>query len=112
MKSPTLLALTLAVSTLLHLAPDLRAADKSAGFVSLFNGRDLSSWKIPEGDNGHWKVLNGVIDYDARSEAPGDKNLWSQKEYKDYVLKIDWRIKETTGLYAVPTVLPDGSEKK
>ena len=34
------------------------------------------------------------------------------KEYKDFVLKIDWRIKETTGLYAVPTVLPDGSEKK
>ncbi len=86
------------------------AADR--GFVSLFNGKDLSGWKVPAGDGGHWKVLDGVIDYDARSEATGDKNLWSEKEYKDFVLKIDWRIKETTGLYPVPTVLPDGSHKK
>jgi hypothetical protein len=89
------------------------ASSTPPGFVSLFNGRDLTGWKAPEGDNGHWKVINGVIDYDARSEAPGnDKNLWSEKEYKDFVLKIDWRIKETTGLYDVPTVLPDGSEVK
>jgi hypothetical protein len=94
-------------------APHAHAASSTpAGFVSLFNGRDLSGWKAPEGDNGHWKVINGVIDYDARSEAPGDKNLWSQKEYKDFVLRIDWRIKETTGLYPVPTVLPDGTHKK
>ncbi len=91
----------------------LHAAPAPAGFVSLFNGRDLTGWKAPVGDNGHWKVLDGVIDYDARSEAPGaDKNLWSEKEYKDFVLKIDWRIKETTGLYPVPTVLPDGTHKK
>ena len=83
-----------------------------AGFVSLFNGRDFTGWKLPAGDNGHWKVIDNVIDYDARSEATGDKNLWTEKEYKDFVLKIDWRIKETTGLYPVPTVLPDGTEKK
>lgn len=88
-----------------------RKAKLEPGFVSLFNGRDLSHWKVPEGDGGHWKVLNGVIDYDALSESPKDKNLWSEKEYKDFVLKIDWRIKETKGLYPVPTVLPDGSEK-
>jgi hypothetical protein len=102
-------------SALLLLAASAAFAANStpAGFVSLFNGRDLSGWKAPEGDNGHWKVVNGVIDYDARSEAPGnDKNLWTEKEYKDFVLKIDWRIKETTGLYPVPTVLPDGTHKK
>ena len=31
------------------------------GFVSLFDGKDLEGWKIPDGDNGHWKVFNGVI---------------------------------------------------
>ena len=40
-------------------APAASAAD---GFTALFNGKDLSGWKLPEGDNGHWKVLNGVID--------------------------------------------------
>lgn len=82
------------------------------GFVSLFNGKDLSDWVIPEGDNGHWKVLDGVIDYDAQSEAKGDRNLWTAKEYGDFELRIDWRIKETTGFYDVPYVLPDGSYVK
>ncbi|MSU48757.1 MAG: DUF1080 domain-containing protein [Opitutus sp.] len=97
---------------LLFAAANLRAAPVPAGFVSLFNGRDLSGWKIPAGDNGHWKILNSVIDYDARSEAPGEKHLWTEKSYKDFVLRIDWRIKETTGLYNMPTVLPDGTHQK
>ena len=82
------------------------------GFVSLFNGKDLTRWKIPAGDNGHWKVLDGVIDYDAGSEAKGDKNLWTAKSYRDFTLKIGWRIKQTTGMYAMPDVLPDGTYKK
>jgi hypothetical protein len=84
-------------------------ANKATGFTSLFNGKDLTQWKVPEGDNGHWKVVDGVIDYDAQSEAKGDKNLWTEKSYKDFTLKIDWRIKKTTGYYDVPYVLPDGS---
>jgi hypothetical protein len=113
MKIGSLLATVLAAAALpCFVAPAARAASTPAGFVSLFNGRDLTGWKTPVGDNGHWKVVSGVIYYDARSEAPGDKNLWSEKEYKDFVLKIDWRIKETTGLYPVPTVLPDGTHKK
>ena len=82
------------------------------GFVPLFNGKDLTNWTIPEGDNGHWKVIDGVIDYDACSEAPGkDKNLWTEKEYGDFTLKIDWRLKQTTGFYDMPVVLPDGTHK-
>ena len=88
------------------------AASTPPGFVSLFNGRDFTHWKVPEGDNGHWNVLNGVIDYDARSEAPqGKKDLWTQKDYGDFVLKVDWRIKELNGAYPMPEVLPDGSHK-
>ena len=93
------------------IAPGARA-QAPAGFVSLFNGRDLSGWIVPEGDNGHWKVINGVIDYDARSESPKDKNLWSRNEYKDFVLRLDWRIKETPFQYKnAKIVLPDGTDK-
>lgn len=100
------------LTTCLLAALALSAARANDGFTSLFNGRDLSGWIIPEGDNGHWKVLDGVIDYDACSEAPGrDKNLWTEKEYKDFTLRVDWRIKQTTGLYDMPVVLPDGSHK-
>lgn len=90
----------------------LSAAEPADGFVSLFNGKDLTGWVTPEGDNGHWKVIDGILDYDALSEAPGkDKNLWSAKEYKDFTLRIDWRLKQTTGLYPMPVVLPDGTHK-
>jgi 3-keto-disaccharide hydrolase len=82
-------------------------------FVSLFNGKDLSGWKIPEGDNGHWKVVDGVIDYDAQSEAKEDKNLWSEKSYGDFILRVDWRIKETPYVNPnVPIIRYDGTHKK
>lgn len=82
------------------------------GFVSLFNGRNFSNWKVPQGDNGHWKIINGVIDYDAESEAE-DKNLWSDKEYRDFILYVDWRIKEVPWTNPhVPFILPSGLHKK
>src|SRR5215472_8432448 len=84
------------------------------GFITLFDGKDLSQWVIPEGDNGHWKIVDGVIDYDARSEAPGNnKNLVSKQEFGDFVLKLDWRIKETP--FENPNVfyvLPDGTHAR
>jgi len=79
------------------------------GFIQLFNGTDLSGWIVPPGDGGHWKVVDGVIDYDARSEAKGSKNLQTEQEFGDFILKIDWRLKKTEGLYDVPIVLSDGS---
>ncbi len=83
------------------------------GFVSLFNGSDFSGWKMPEGDNGHWKIVNGVIDYDALSEAKGDKNLWTVKEYGDFILEVEWRIKETPYKNPrVPIILPSGEHKR
>lgn len=83
------------------------------GYTQLFNGKDFSNWRVPEGDNGHWRIIDGVIDCDAMSEAPDDKNLWSEKEYKDFMLQVDWRIKETPYLNPrVPVVKPDGSHKK
>jgi hypothetical protein len=82
------------------------------GFVSIFNGKDLTGWKIPVGDNGHWKVLDGVIDYDAGSEALKDKNLWSEKSYKNFVARVDWRIKSTPYVSKnMRIVMPDGRDK-
>jgi hypothetical protein len=93
----------------------IRGDDNRApeGFMSLFNGRDLSGWKVPAGDNGHWKVKDGVIDYDARSEAPGDKALWSKNSYRDFILRVSWRLKNEPGFrHPVPIINPDGTDKK
>jgi hypothetical protein len=83
------------------------------GFTSLFNGKDLTGWKIPAGDNGHWKVVDGVIDYDAESEAAGEKSLASEREYGDFVLRLEWRIKATPYVNPnVPIILSSGLHKK
>jgi hypothetical protein len=89
------------------------AATQQSGFVSLFNGKDFAGWKVPAGDNGHWKVVDGVIDYDAESEATGEKSLFSEKEFGDFVLRLEWRIKGTP--YVNPNVfiiLSSGLHKK
>jgi hypothetical protein len=105
-----LASLTLGV---LVAALPVAAADPPPGFVSLFNGKDLTGWKVPEGDGGHWKVVDGVIDYDAESQAPKDKNLWSVGEYGDFVLRVEWRIKETPYTNPnVPIIRFDGTHKK
>jgi len=83
------------------------------GFVSLFNGRDFTGWKVPVGDGGHWKVIDGVIDYDAESEAQGDKSLHHTQAYQDFVLLVDWRIKETPYINPrIPYILPDGTHAR
>jgi Domain of Unknown Function (DUF1080) len=91
-----------------------RGADNPPpGFVSLFNGKDFSGWKVPEGDGGHWKILDGVIDYDAESEAKGDKSLYTERQFGDFVLHVEWRIKETPYVNPnVPYILPDGNHAK
>jgi hypothetical protein len=92
-----------------------RADDGKApeGFISLFNGKDFTGWKVPEGDHGHWKIVDGVIDYDAGSEAKGSKDLWTERQFTDFVLRVDWRIKETPYTNPnVPYILPDGTHAK
>lgn len=102
-----------AVMTLVTLSV-AAATVQEAGFTSLFNGKDLTGWKVPAGDNGHWKVVDGVIDYDAESEAPApDKSLWSEREFANFVLRVDWRIKSTPYINpGVPIILPSGLHKK
>ena len=109
-------AIGLGAVTLLAVGLASRADTPPEGFVSLFNGKDLSGWKVPPGDNGHWKVVGGVIDCDARSESKvPDKSLWSEKSFKDFVLRADWRLKNDEKGFMNPHVkqiLPDGSHKK
>jgi hypothetical protein len=105
--------LLVALAALLFAVPVFAQAPPPPGFVALFNGQDFAGWKVPEGDNGHWKIVDGVIDYDAQSEAPGDKNLWSAGEYGDFVLRLEWRIKETPYINPnVPIIRLDGTHKK
>jgi hypothetical protein len=83
------------------------------GFTTLFNGKDLTGWKVPKGDEVHWKVVDGVIDHDGLTEGTGERSLWTDRSYRDFVLRLDWRLKTEPGFrWRVPLLLPDGSSKK
>src|SRR3954466_9243454 len=109
-----------AVAVVVTAALQLSAANKdqakpvTAEFTPLFRGKDLEAWRVPKGDNNHWKLTkDGLIDYDARSEARGEKHLWTRKSYRDFVLRLDWRLKNETGrLQLVPLLDTDGQVKK
>jgi len=83
------------------------AADE--GFKSLYNGLDLRGWKAEPGHEGHWTAKDWVLDYDGRSEAP-DKHLWTQKEYGNFTLIVDWRQPRGPVDAEVPVIGPDGRQ--
>ncbi len=86
------------------------AFPKSEGWVSLFNGQDLTGWETKiDGAKDIWTVQGGVIDCEPNLNLKGDKNLWSTRSFGDFTLHAEWRIKRTEGIYQTPTVFPDCS---
>lgn len=90
-------------------------AQEKEDFVPLFNGKDFTGWKLPDdAKDGPWQIVDGVIDCDVRRPSKAkEKSLFSDKSYGDFVLKVDWKIKDTP--YTNPfmrDVQPDGSDKK
>ena len=87
--------------------------EASPGFVSLFNGKDLTGWTTKQPDNHDWGVVDGVIDCNPKGEGKGDRELWTTKEYADFELWVDWRIKESPFVNnKARIILPDGSYQK
>ncbi len=94
-----------------HPKPQEVAFD-ATGFVPLYNRRDLNGWKHEKGHLGHWQPRDHVLHYDGKSTAK-DRNLWSEKDYKDFTLVVDWRfVRKKPHKRLVPKVLPDGTHAK
>ena len=85
-------------------------AREDRGFRSLYNGLDLRGWRSDPGHTGHWKPDNWRLDYDGKSEADGEnRHLWTEEEYENFSLIVDWRQTAEPEIENVPVVLPDGS---
>jgi hypothetical protein len=90
--------------------PELTAAIDQ-GFHSLYNGLDLRGWKQVEGNKDHWQAKNWILDYDGKSSAEGeDKHLWTEKEYGNFILIVDWRQPAEPVAEDVPVILPNGDQ--
>jgi hypothetical protein len=87
--------------------PPAEVAEADRGFKSIYTGLDLRGWKVGPGSEGHWKPKNWILDYDGKSEAQ-EKHLWTEKEYGDFELIVDWRLTGTPEPKQVPVILPNG----
>ncbi|MDR2757258.1 MAG: DUF1080 domain-containing protein [Planctomycetaceae bacterium] len=62
------------------------------GFVSIFNGTDLTDWEgIPDG----WQVLDGCIVGESTPEKPCKRShylYWTKKEPDNFHLKLTFRL--------------------
>jgi len=101
------------------LAPYIEAMPYDNGFVSLFNGKDLSGWKALVGNpisrskmtekelqdaqqkanestQGDWIVKDGLLVFTGHGD-----NLATTKQYGDFELFVDWKITEKgdAGIY-------------
>lgn len=111
-----------------HFEAQAESNQPPAGFVALFNGKDLSGWKgLVENPvkraqmsaeemanaqakadsmmNAHWRVLeDGVLYF----EGKGYQNICTAADYGDFELLVDWKIEPNgdSGLYlrGVPQV--------
>ncbi len=74
-----------------------------AGFVSLFNGKDLTGWgymgEAPrdgqtEASDGRYSAKGGTLTVNPHADGKGPRlrQLWTTKEFaKDFVLKLEFR---------------------
>jgi hypothetical protein len=66
-------------------------ADRTDGFVALFNGRDLNGWKTHPTQPGNWRVDNGVL----VGSGPATSHLYTERgDYQDFHLRAEARIND------------------
>src|SRR5437763_6494456 len=65
------------------------AADAKDDLQPIFNGKDLTGWKVPA-DNKWWKVVDGVL-VGENDEAKKGNMLYSEKSYGDVVVEAECR---------------------
>lgn len=68
-----------------------QCAPLAEDFTSLYTGVDLAGWVVDAGHKEHWAARDWRLNYDGKSKAT-DKTLWTDKEFGDFVLSIDYRF--------------------
>src|SRR5262245_59333874 len=80
-----------------HRASTKPAADPEAGFVPIFNGQNLDGWVYGMTPAGRFNKAGEGYKVDADQHliyctAKDGGNLYTQKEYGDFVLRFDFKL--------------------
>lgn len=91
------LVVTSATLALAQPANQLSPREKQAGWVLLFNGKDLDGWHsyLQKGVGRDWSVENGAIVLrKSPGDAPGDyADLVTNDEFSNFDLKLEWKAR-------------------
>ena len=85
---PTLLLLAASAALAAILLPVPARADEK--FEPLFNGKDLAGWKAPE-NNIWYLVEDGILRIRSSPDQKGSI-LWTEKEYENFVMELEFKF--------------------
>ena len=68
----------------------LLAAPAEPGFTTLFNGKDLTGWKLVGQEGRGYIVEDGLLE----CPADGGGNLFTEKEYANFVFRFEFKLEE------------------
>mgnify|MGYP001351600494 CR=1 FL=1 len=66
------------------------AARAEETFVPLFNGKDLSGWKVPE-NNVWYLAKDGILQIRSSPDQIGSV-LWTEKEFTNFVVELEFKF--------------------
>lgn len=84
------------------------------GFIELFNGRDLSGWKVKGEGSGHWRVGAATLDaanprelavdpagHELINARGGGQDIYSEQEFGDAIIELEVLVPErsNSGIY-------------
>jgi hypothetical protein len=81
--------------------PAAEVSEADEGFRSIYTGTDLSGWKPADG----WTVKGWILEFDGKG-----KDLWTEKEYGDFVMIADWRFTRKPVEKENPVIDADGND--
>jgi len=92
MRFTVVLASTWVLTSFVPLVSNAEQPQLEPGFVSIFNGQDLSGW---EGREDCWRVVDGVIEGapETGDETPSCWLVWRDGTLKNFHLKLKFRIR-------------------
>jgi hypothetical protein len=85
--SVSLFAISLLILTGGTLAQDAKPKSDEKGFVSLFDGKNLTGWKLVRGHGPGYVPKDGVL----VCPADGGGNLYTEREYSNFVFRFEFK---------------------
>ena len=90
MKRPVAIHLAAAAAAIAFVCGSMAWAADEEGFKPIFNGKDLTGWKFLEKRGDGYTAENGML----VCPAGGGGNLFTEKEYANFVLRFEFRIEK------------------